>query len=256
MKKLLTLALLLATFAPVNALALQDILGDKELAANTKTILQEIQLDKTNNKPYLITGLLYVGPATLRNGNKEVSLSGFTLHQKEGYITYTIKPARKADSFSLQIVPDNDKTNQSDPHRTETFYVVLKMFRDNKVIQEIGLEAMELEQAGIRPEGIFNIKYAVNAEYKKDKSYIFDEEPNTCGKRILLSSEKSAKTTYETITHVDHAPDCTDPRHCSCPQKMTATAITTYPQEVSFVVETEQCKKDTSCACPKYIMYR
>ena len=95
----------------------------------------------------------------------------------------------------------------------------------------------------------------VNAFYEQGKSYILNQEPNTCGKRILIGTEKEISTIHETNTVKDHTPNCTDHNHCDCPTRTTTTSKTTYPQEKSFIFKTKQCIKDSSCACPKYVMY-
>ncbi|MBQ4493559.1 MAG: hypothetical protein II972_03030 [Elusimicrobiaceae bacterium] len=251
MKRILTLAVMLFTLVPLNALNLTEVLEDKNLSKQVNSVLQEAL--QYNNTGYDIIGLLYAGPATLKNGAKKLNLYNLTLTQEQGYISYKLTTDKNFDSFSLEVVGPEEIT--PDPHRTNYYYIILRLFKDKKLVIEKGLEAIELQNAGLNEEGIFNTKYAVNAVYKKGQSYILDQEPNTCGKRILIGTEKEIKTTYQTHSVKDHSPDCLDHNHCDCPVKTTITSTAVYPQEKSFIFKTNQCIKDSSCACPKYVMY-
>lgn len=251
MKKIFTVVFALFTLAPLNALSLTEVLADKNLSKQVSFVLQEISQEK--NTAYDVIGLLYVGPATLKNEAKKLNLHNLTLTQEQGYISYKLTTDKSFDSFSLEIVEPEE--NNQDPHRTSYYYIVLKLFKGKNLVKETGLEAIELQNAGLNEEGIFNTKYAINAVYKQGKSYILDQEPNTCGKRILIGTEKEIKTTYQTHSVKDHSPDCLDHNHCSCPVKTTITSTAVYPQEKSFIFKTKQCKQDSSCACPKYVMY-
>lgn len=251
MKKIFTVVFALLALAPLNALGLDEILEDKSLSKQVSSVLEEISQEKST--AYDIVGLLYVGPATLKNEAKKLSLHNLTLIQEDGYISYKITTDKSFNSFSLEVSPSEE--NNPDPHRTNYYHIVLKLFKDKNLIKETELEAIELQNAGLQEEGLFNTKYAVNAFYEQGKSYILNQEPNTCGKRILIGTEKEISTIHETNTVKDHTPNCTDHNHCDCPTRTTTTSKTTYPQEKSFIFKTKQCVKDSSCACPKYVMY-
>ncbi len=249
MKKIFIILFTLLSLAPLNALNLQEILQDKTLAKEIQNTLQD-SLNQSQNF-YTIAGLLYTGEAKLVRTNYSKL---FSLIQKDGYIVYNLRTNGTFNTFTIKI-EDDQYNNNANPHRTNTYNVYINLFQDKKLVQEIFAGIIELENANSTEEGNFYTNLAVNAFYAMNKFYVMDKEPNTCGKQFDISGAKTVVPPFETQVTVNHTPDCKDPNHCSCPRTMSATRMPYFPAEKSFVIETDACKKDTSCRCPEYIVY-
>lgn len=249
MKKIFVLVFALLSLAPLNALNLEDVLSDKTLAKEIRNTLQASL--QQNNSTYTIAGLIYTGSARLTRTNGS---DLFSLIQKEGYITYTLRANGTFNTFTLDI-ENGDGISNRDPHRTETYKIILKLYKDNNLIRTQLVGEIELQNAGIDDGGAFHTNLAVNALYAMGKFYVLDKEPNTCGQQYDISGKRTVVPPFETTVSVHHKPDCTDPNHCSCPRAISATRMPYFPAKTSFVIETEACKKNTNCRCPEYIVY-
>lgn len=250
MKKILVAVFALLSLAQLNALSLDEVLANKTLSKEVKNILQE-QLKSSKNS-YTIAGLIYAGPAKLiRTNNSRL----FTLIQNDGYITYNLITDNSFNAYSFTI--DYDKNNDSqNPHGTNTYNIILKLFKNEKVVVEQLAGVMELSNAGIIYEGDFYTNLAVNATFIKDKFYVLDQEPNTCGAQFDIEGKKMFKPLYETHTVTRHSADCKDPYHCSCPkEEVIAKQNYASPKKKLFTVQTQACKTDKTCKCPVYIVY-
>ena len=251
MKKLFILAIAIFALTQANAFEANEILENKNLSKQINTYLKEIA--EKQNKPYSITGLLYIGPATLKNQAEKLMNKNFILVQKQGYITYEIQNNASFDSYSLEVIPNEAEANQ-DPHRTETYNIVVKFFKGKKQTKEILKEVIELNNAVLAKKGIFYTNLAVNAEYRDGRFYIPEQEPNTCGKTFDIRTGSYMKKERVTVPMIEH--HCQeDPYHCDCPAEMITADINVPRKTNTFTVSTQACRENSACACPQYLAY-
>ena len=253
MKKLIITALAILALMPLNAFEAKEILQDENLSSQIINTLEKISKEKPNN--YIVTGLLYIGDATLQDDMKTFSRENLVISQKEGYISYQILADKKFNSFKLEIIPG--EKNDQDPHRSNFYFVNLKLFNGKKLVKEISSDGIELRNAGLANEGIFYTNLAVNASYNKQegKFFILPQEPFTCGQQIDLRTGPEVKTRTITTLVKNHECSCIDPNHCSCPQETVTSTIKEKRTSKSFTIYTKQCLADKACVCPKYINY-
>lgn len=255
MKKLFILAIAIFALTQANAFEANEILENKNLSKQINTYLKEIA--EKQNKPYSIIGLLYIGPATLKNQARNLGNKNFTLIQKPGYIIYEITNNKSFDSYSLEVIPNDTEANQ-DPHRTETYNIVVKFFKGKKQTKETLEEAVELNNAGLAKSGVFYTNLAVNAQYSDGRFYIAEQEPNTCGKTFDIRTGSYMRKERITVPMVEHS--CQDdPYHCDCDydcnEKMITADINVPRKTDTFTVPTQACLEDSTCACPQYLAY-
>lgn len=253
MKKLIITIVAIIAFMPLNAFEKNEILQDENLSTQISNTLEKISKEKPNT--YTITGLLYVGDATLEDGNKTFSRENLVISQKEGYITYQIVSDKKFNSFKLEIIPGEN--NDQNPHRSNFYFVNLKLFNGKKLVKEISSDAIELKDAGLANEGTFYTNLAVNASYNEQegKFFVLSQEPFTCGQKIDLRTGPEIKTRQITTNIQHHDCSCVDPRHCSCPYEDITATIKEPRISREFTIYTKQCQTDKACKCPKYINY-
>lgn len=253
MKKLIITILAVIVFMPLNAFEKNEILQDENLSNQISNILEKISKEKPNT--YTITGLLYIGDATLEDGNKIFSRENLIISQEKGYITYRILSDKKFNSFKLEIIPEAD--NRQDPHRSNFYFVNLKLFNGKQLVKELSSDAIELKDAGLANEGTFFTNLAVNASYNEQegKFFVLSQEPFTCGQQIDLRTGPEVKTRQIKTTIQNHDCSCIDPRHCSCPYEDITATIKEPRTSREFTIYIKQCLADKACVCPKYIGY-
>ena len=253
MKKFIITIVAIIAFMPLNSFDKNEILQNKILSTQISNILKEISKQKTT--PYTITGLLYIGDATLENDRKTFSRENLIISQEKGYITYQILSDKKFNSFKLEIIPEAD--NRQDPHRSNFYFVNLKLFNGKKLIKELSSDAIELKDAGLANEGTFYTNLAVNASYneQEEKFFVLTQEPFTCGQKFDLRTGPEIKTRQITTTMQNHDCSCVDQIHCSCPYKDITATIKEPRTSKEFTIYTKQCQTDKACKCPRYINY-
>ena len=253
MKKLIITIVAIIAFMPLNAFEKNEILQDENLSNQISNILEKISKEKPNT--YTITGLLYIGDATLEDERKTFSRENLVISQEKGYITYQILSDKKFNSFKLEIIPEAN--NKQDPHRSNFYFVNLKLFNGKKLVKELSSDAIELKDAGLANEGTFFTNLAVNASYNEQekKFFVLSQEPFTCGQEIDLRTGPEVKTRQITTTIQNHDSSCVDPRHCSCPYENITATIKEPRAFREFTIYTKQCQTDKACKCPKYINY-
>lgn len=259
MKKLFTFATLLLALTSLNALPITELTEDKTLSQEIKNSLENILAQKRT--PYTVAGLLYTGLAQLSEQRETFNIVkknpklDFVLFQNDGYITYELTTNKTFDSYSLEIISDEE--NQSrDPHHVNTYSLLLKLYKGKKVIFEhLQKDIIESDHTSMGKDGTFYTNLAVNAVFKDGRFFILDQEPNTCSKEFDMRKSSPTKTLNQTYTYINHEEDCCDPHHCSCPS-ITTTKTKEFKKGIKeFTVFTDSCKQEDACACPKYIFY-
>ena len=259
MKKLFTFATLLLALTSLNALSITELTANETLSQEIKNSLENILVQKRT--PYTVAGLLYTGLAQLSNQRKTFNIVkknpklDFVLFQNDGYITYALTTNKTFDSYSLEIISD-EENHSSDPHHVNTYSLLLKLYKGKKVILEhLQKDIIESNHTSTRKEGAFYTNLAINAVFKDGRFFILDQEPNTCSQEIDMRKGGPTKTLNQTYTYIDHEEDCCDLNHCSCPSKTTTKTRELQKEIKEFTIFTDSCKQEDACVCPKYIFY-